>query len=74
MGADYYETEEERAQLLSEGKVPMGIGKDAVIKNCIVDKNARIGKDVQIINKEGRHIQGNGKKRISIQAFYFNYN
>lgn len=53
MGADYYETEEERAQLLSEGKVPMGIGKDAVIKNCIVDKNARIGMNVQIINKEG---------------------
>ncbi|KAJ3695290.1 hypothetical protein LUZ60_000667 [Juncus effusus] len=53
MGADIYETEPEIASLLSEGKVPMGIGENTVIRNCIIDMNARIGKNVVITNKEG---------------------
>ena len=52
MGADYYETEAEAAKLLAEGDVPIGIGEGSVVQNCIIDKNARIGKNVQIINKE----------------------
>ena len=35
------------------GKVPIGIGAGSTVTNCIVDKNACIGKNVQIINKEG---------------------
>ena len=31
----------------------MGIGKNSHIKNAIVDKNARIGNNVKIINKKG---------------------
>nr|AAF66436.1 ADP-glucose pyrophosphorylase large subunit [Perilla frutescens] len=53
MGADYYPTESEIASLLVQGKVPMGIGRNTKISNCIIDKNARIGKDVIIKNKDG---------------------
>ncbi|KAL8556094.1 hypothetical protein ACS0TY_003775 [Phlomoides rotata] len=53
MGADYYQTESEIASLLAQGKVPMGIGRNTKISNCIIDKNARIGKDVVIKNKDG---------------------
>ncbi|GAA0145486.1 nucleotidyltransferase [Lithospermum erythrorhizon] len=53
MGADSYQTEPEIASLLAEGKVPIGIGKNTTIRNCIIDKNAKIGKDVIIMNKEG---------------------
>uniref|UniRef100_A0A0V0IKF5 glucose-1-phosphate adenylyltransferase n=1 Tax=Solanum chacoense TaxID=4108 RepID=A0A0V0IKF5_SOLCH len=53
MGADYYQTESEIASLLAEGKVPIGVGPNTKIQNCIIDKNAKIGKDVIILNKEG---------------------
>lgn len=52
MGADYYQTEEEIAAFLAEGKVPIGVGKGTKIMNCIIDKNARIGKNVVITNKD----------------------
>ncbi|KAK7257954.1 hypothetical protein RIF29_32305 [Crotalaria pallida] len=52
MGADYYQTESEIASLLAEGKVPIGIGRNTKIRNCIIDKNAKIGKDVIIMNKD----------------------
>ncbi|XP_073008036.1 glucose-1-phosphate adenylyltransferase large subunit 1-like [Typha latifolia] len=53
MGADYYETEAEIAFLLAEGKVPIGVGQNTKIRNCIIDMNARIGKNVVITNKDG---------------------
>ncbi|KAG2546108.1 glucose-1-phosphate adenylyltransferase large subunit 1, chloroplastic/amyloplastic-like isoform X2 [Panicum virgatum] len=53
LGADYYETDPERGQLLAEGKVPIGIGENTTIQKCIIDKNARIGKNVTISNAEG---------------------
>lgn len=53
MGADYYESDEQRAALAAEGKVPLGIGENSLIANTIVDKNARIGKNCKIINKDG---------------------
>ncbi|CAK7348577.1 unnamed protein product [Dovyalis caffra] len=52
MGADYYQTEAEIAASLAEGRVPVGVGKDTKIVNCIIDKNARIGKNVVIANKD----------------------
>ncbi|KAK7409827.1 hypothetical protein VNO78_00166 [Psophocarpus tetragonolobus] len=52
MGADYYQTESEIASLLAEGKVPIGIGRNTKIRNCIIDKNVKIGKDVIINNKD----------------------
>ncbi|KAA8537592.1 hypothetical protein F0562_027200 [Nyssa sinensis] len=53
MGADYYQTESEIASLLAEGKVPIGVGRNTKIRNCIIDKNAKIGRDVIITNKDG---------------------
>lgn len=53
MGADYYQTEAEIASLLADGKVPVGIGANTKIRNCIIDKNARIGRDVVIANQDG---------------------
>lgn len=52
MGADYYETEAEIASILAEGKVPIGVGENTKIRNCIIDKNARIGKNVVIVNSD----------------------
>ncbi|XP_034675651.1 glucose-1-phosphate adenylyltransferase large subunit 1-like [Vitis riparia] len=53
MGADYYQTESEIASLLAEGKVPIGVGQNTRIRNCIIDKNAKIGRDVVIANADG---------------------
>lgn len=46
MGADFYE---DNSQVLT----PIGIGEYSVLKNVIADKNARIGKHVKLINKDG---------------------
>lgn len=53
LGADYYETSSEISALLAEGRVPIGIRENTKIKECIIDKNARIGKNVIIANSEG---------------------
>ena len=53
IGADYYESEEQRTALFEAGRIPIGIGENSVISNTIVDKNARIGKNCRIINKDG---------------------
>ncbi|KAI3708918.1 hypothetical protein L2E82_38488 [Cichorium intybus] len=53
LGADYYETDAEITSLLAEGRVPVGIGENTKITGCIIDKNARIGKNVVIANSEG---------------------
>jgi len=53
MGADLYETEDEISRLLSEGKVPIGVGENTKISNCIIDMNARVGRNVSITNSEG---------------------
>lgn len=46
MGNDYFQTVEE---IMSEIDIPpIGIGERCYIKNCIVDKNCRIGNDVRI--------------------------
>jgi glucose-1-phosphate adenylyltransferase len=50
IGADLYESEEQRAALLGAGEIPIGIGEGSVIKNAIIDKNARVGKNCTITN------------------------
>ena len=52
MGADYYQPYEKRQDCLRRGKPPIGIGEGTTIRRAIVDKNARIGKNVMIVNKE----------------------
>lgn len=53
IGADYYESDEERAAILAAGGVPLGVGDGSTVENAIVDKNARIGRGVRIVNKDG---------------------
>ncbi|MBN1135647.1 MAG: glucose-1-phosphate adenylyltransferase [Anaerolineae bacterium] len=48
MGADYYESDAEKAENRRLGRPDVGIGEGAVIKGAIIDKNARIGRNVQI--------------------------
>jgi glucose-1-phosphate adenylyltransferase len=48
MGADYYETEADRAENKRLGRPDIGIGESTVIEGAIIDKNARIGRNVRI--------------------------
>ncbi len=52
MGADFYQPFTEQNSVLDAGEVPLGIGADTTIRRAIVDKNACIGRNVQIINKD----------------------
>ena len=53
MGADYYQPFAERqSEVGGSGKPTIGIGANTTIKRAIVDKNASIGQNVQIINKD----------------------
>lgn len=49
MGADFFESSEE----LCDGRTPVGIGEGSYIRGAIVDKNARIGRGVQLVNRDG---------------------
>ena len=53
LGADAYETLQEIESSLGAGLPAMGIGADCVIENAIIDKNARIGRGVKILNAAG---------------------
>jgi glucose-1-phosphate adenylyltransferase len=48
MGADYYETDEDRVENARLGRPDVGIGEGSAIACAVVDKNARIGRDVRI--------------------------
>ncbi len=48
MGADYYEEDSEKDENRQLGRPDVGIGSGASIECAIIDKNARIGRDVQI--------------------------
>jgi glucose-1-phosphate adenylyltransferase len=48
MGADFYETEIQKAQNAEERIPNIGIGKGSIIKGAIIDKNVRIGEDCRI--------------------------
>ncbi|WP_094561623.1 glucose-1-phosphate adenylyltransferase [Synechococcus sp. 8F6] len=52
MGADGYKSEAERVQVRSRGGIPLGIGAGSVVNRAILDKNVRIGTNVQVINKD----------------------
>jgi len=53
MGADYFESKEEIEAGLNSGLPPIGIGRECLIRGAIVDKNARIGDGVTLINERG---------------------
>jgi glucose-1-phosphate adenylyltransferase len=59
LGADEYETAVEVRPGTRDGQPPLGIGDNTSIENAIIDKNARIGKNVRIHNASGlRHHDG----------------
>jgi len=55
MGADFYESED----------TGLGIGKNCVIENAIIDKDVRIGDDVFLVNKD--RIQNGEKDGVYIR-------
>ncbi len=52
MGSDFYQPFAERDSVKKESKIHIGIGPNSIIRRAIIDKNACIGSDVQIINKD----------------------
>jgi len=48
MGSDYYESIKQKAENAARRIPNVGIGKGAIIKNAIIDKNARIGEGCRI--------------------------
>ncbi|MCX8014035.1 MAG: glucose-1-phosphate adenylyltransferase [Rectinema sp.] len=48
MGADYYETEAQKAENRANGVPNIGIGGGSIIRRAIIDKNARIGSNCRI--------------------------
>lgn len=55
MGCDYFETIDEIEEAHRNGTPSIGIGSRCLIKNALVDKNSRIGDDVQI--NGGTHLE-----------------
>ena len=61
MGADFYQTLEELQADIDRGFPRIGIGSNCVIRRAIIDKNARIGEGVQILNLAGANdLEGEG--------------
>ncbi len=54
MGADFYQStaNDKSSMVNSPDYVPVGIGRNTTIRRAIIDKNAHIGCDVQIVNKD----------------------
>jgi glucose-1-phosphate adenylyltransferase len=50
LGADYYEADEDGP---GDSSVPLGVGMDSVLDRVIIDKNARIGRGVRLVNERG---------------------
>jgi len=55
MGSDYYETIDDINENQAQGCPPIGIGKRCYLRNCIIDKNCRIGDDVRL--NGGSHLE-----------------
>jgi glucose-1-phosphate adenylyltransferase len=59
MGADYYQSLEDLAQDRQHGLPWIGVGENTHIRRAIIDKNVRIGSNVQILNEAGHeHFDG----------------
>jgi glucose-1-phosphate adenylyltransferase len=61
MGADYYQTLEVMQTDISAGMPRVGVGHNCLIRKAIIDKNARIGSGVKILNEANlEHHDGDG--------------
>jgi glucose-1-phosphate adenylyltransferase len=63
MGADYFESEAGTRENRMRGIPDVGLGRDCEVRNAIIDKNARIGDGVKLVN---------AGKKISEAADAFN--
>lgn len=53
MGADLFESHEDLQRNREAGVPDIGIGPDSEVRNAIIDKNARIGRGVHLVNRKG---------------------
>ncbi len=53
MGADYYESDAARRENTQTSIPHIGIGQNCLIQNAIIDKNARIGDNSVLVNRDG---------------------
>lgn len=61
MGADSYQTLEELQADIDRGYPRIGVGSNCIIRKAIIDKNARIGSGVTILNEnEVKEMEGDG--------------
>ena len=65
MGADIFESADDRERNLREGIPDIGEGMNCEIKNAIIDKGARIGHNVRL-NPEGK-LDGYSKDGVFVR-------
>jgi glucose-1-phosphate adenylyltransferase len=53
MGSDYYQSIDDMRAEIAAGLPRIGIGEDTIIRRAIIDKNARIGSNVRLLNESG---------------------
>lgn len=53
MGADYYQTIESMRDEIKASIPRIGIGENTTVRRAIIDKNARIGSEVRLLNESG---------------------
>jgi glucose-1-phosphate adenylyltransferase len=53
MGADYYQTLEDMQADIASGRPWIGVGEGSIVRRAIIDKNARIGAGVRLLNEAG---------------------
>jgi glucose-1-phosphate adenylyltransferase len=53
IGADRFESKQERQRNRALNRPDLGVGEHSIIEKAILDKDCRIGKNVQIVNRRG---------------------
>ena len=53
MGIDVLEDRNSDAENVRLGRPALGVGENSVIEGSIIDKNARIGRNVRVVNQRG---------------------
>lgn len=53
MGTDYWRGHLRDTGAVSASNPPLGIGRNCVIRNTILDKNVRLGNEVKLVNENG---------------------
>lgn len=65
MGSDFYETIDDINANQANGIPPIGIGMRSYLRNCIIDKNCRIGDDVRL--NGGPHLEPTDNELYTIK-------